>query len=96
MRFVGLVGPTKVYNGNIKVTTPGTAVQFPDLEVLAVSICAGPGNVGNVGIGGADVAFGSWRTLEPGASIDIAIDNLNRLWVDADNADDSVSYLAVA
>jgi hypothetical protein len=96
---------TTVSTGQVVVAVPGVRVQLhAGLPCVVVSIAARStglvegesSNVGWIYIGGAGVTSANGRILEPGDVIDMAIDNLNRLYIDADVAGDGISYLALA
>lgn len=88
--------PTAVYNDVVTVTTAGVRVQLPDQACAGVSIKADPDNAGVLYLGDSSVAAANGRVLAAGEPLDLAIDNLNRLYVDAANSGDKLSYLAVA
>lgn len=88
--------PTSVDSGQLAVTTPGTRVQFPTQAVRAVSIQARPANTGNVFLGDSGVTAANGRILAARDAVDVAIDNLNRLWLDAAVGGEGVSFLWVA
>ena len=73
--------------GQITVSTPGTAVQGPDVDLLngvyirALSSNATSVYVGNDGSG--DVTSSNGFELSAGDSIIIQVRNLNELWFDA-------------
>lgn len=87
--------PTAVATNRKTVTTPGTQVQLQTQACKAVSVRALSGNTGSIWLGGATVSAADGRELTAGDAIDIAIDNVNRLWIDADIAAEGVSWIAV-
>lgn len=90
-----LEAPTGIATGQVTVSTPGTAVQFPAQACKGVSIAALPGNAGKVYLGTSTVDSATGRILQAGEVIYLVIDNLNRLWIDADNTGEGISFLAV-
>jgi len=87
--------PTTVDSGVATVTTAGTAVQLANVACRSISIRAHDVNVGLIYVGPSDVAAANGRQLSPGESVDLAIDNANRLYIDAAEDGDGVSYLTV-
>lgn len=90
-----IVAPTTPYSGVVTVTTAGTRVQFSAQACIGVSIKADPDNAGVLYLGGSTVDSSNGRVIEAGGVVDLAIDNLNRLYVDAAEDGDKLSYLAV-
>ncbi len=88
--------PTTPTSGQVTVAAAGVRVQLPAVACRAVSIAARPANAGNVFLGDATVAAANGRILAPGDAIDVAIDNTNRLYVDAATNGDGISFLRVA
>ena len=85
-----------VVNGRSTVTTAGTRVQLPSAAGVAVSVKALPGNTNNIYLGDSAVSSANGHVLDAGDVVNLAIDNLNRLYIDADTNGDNLSYLAVA
>jgi hypothetical protein len=88
---------TIIKTGRVKVASAGTAVQFPSSPTLRnVTISTPEGNAGRVYIGDANVSAqtGSEQgiCIEPTGSALITIDNLSKLYVDAANSNDVVSW----
>lgn len=78
------------------IATPevlGTATLMPSGTTLSIE--ALPGNAGNVYVSylqaGALLAA-SRKTLRPGASVDLVVQNLDRVWLAVDNAGEGVEY----
>jgi hypothetical protein len=88
--------PTSTGNDQVTVAAAGTAEQLPDQSCKAVSIAALPTNTGYVYLGDSGVDSTNGRVLAAGDAIDVAIDNLNRLYVDADVNGEGISYLWVS
>lgn len=88
--------PTSVGNGHKTVTTAGTRVQLANIACKAVSIAAKADNTGKMYLGDSSVDATNGRILEPGESIDIAIDNLNRFYLDSEVDGEGISALWVA
>ncbi len=85
------------------IATPGTAEQLnsdrampQDIDVL---ISALPGNTGNIYLAGLKLyaqtaVLGLRKTIPPGASVTLkGLQNLNRIWLDADVAGEGVEAL---
>lgn len=88
--------PSSVGNGQRDVASAGTRVQLSAQACKAVSIAAKPDNSDNIYVGDSSVDDTNGRILAPGDSVDLAIDNLNRLYIDADTNGDGISYLWVS
>lgn len=88
--------PTSSGSGQLNVTTAGTRVQLPSQACKAVSIAAKPANTGNVYLGDSSVTSANGRILDAGDTIDLAIDDLSRLYIDADTDGEGISYLWVS
>lgn len=96
---VNTVGDS-LFAGRKRVTTPGTQVPIGTTTVLSqgVVVSALDTNVGNVFVGNSSVNRGADATkqieLLPGQGIGVSINDLAKVYVDADNANDGISYLA--
>lgn len=88
--------PTSVGCGQKTVTTAGTRVQLADIACKAVSIAALDSNTGVIYLGDSSVDSTNGRILEPRDSIDLAIDNLNRLYIDSEVNGESISALWIS
>ena len=89
--------PATVISTGQVVTNAGARVQLnANLPCMVVSIAAKPANTGNVFLGDVTVTSANGRILAPGASIDIAIDNLNRIYLDVAVNGEGVSYMALS
>lgn len=93
---VAIASPTVVRNNHVAVAVPGTEVQLSaaSVPIKKVAIKADPVNTGNIYVGGAGVGAADGYILESGDSVEIIIDNLNAVWIDADVAGEEVSYIA--
>lgn len=93
----GTVNPTtpSVLIGFITaVTTAGTRVQLAANAIVAGIMQAPSTNVGVIYVGAATVSaavFGA--ELQPGQSTGIAIDNTNRIFIDASSSGDKCAFL---
>lgn len=78
----------------VGVTTPGTAEQVTAYQVpdgLPVTVTARRSNTGTMYIADSQAnaqATGNRKALIPGQSLELFIDNTNRIWRDADNSTD--------
>ena len=94
---------TSITSGtDIVVAVAGTAVQGPNIPATrGVLVVGRAGNTGNVFVGGSDVTNKSGTKksiiLTPLGmpSQFIPVDNANKVWVNADNANDSVGIVAL-
>lgn len=88
--------PSTIYNGKKTVTTAGTAEALADsTPVKSVVIKALYSNTGKVYVGDSSVSSSNGFELEAGDAIAIEIDNLNKIYIDADNSGEGVSYIAI-
>ena len=87
--------PVAIANGVVNVAAVGVRVNLPNVPCLSISIKAHPGNAGLIYLGDNAVAAANGYQLNPGDAVDLAIDNANRFWVDAANANDKISYICV-
>ncbi len=85
----------------VLVTTAGTAVQLPDVEIpdgFFAIVMAGPGNDGYI-YPGESKAIAQYNhandicRLEAGDSIPVQLTNLNLVWIDASEDGEGVSYI---
>lgn len=87
---------TTVANGHKTVTDAGTAEQLADVACVAATIKALPGNTNNIYLGDSGVDDTNGHVLAPGDAVNVAIDNLNRFYIDADSDGEGISYLVVS
>lgn len=76
------------------IPTAGTRVQLADNSILAGVLQAPSTNTGNVFIGGSDVSstvFGA--ELQPGQAVGAAINNTNKIYIDAATNGDDVAFI---
>jgi len=85
-----------VFSDQTSVTTPGRRVQLPDVPCRGATLRARTTNTGNVFLGDARVNSANGYIMTPGAAVDLAIDNLRRLYIDAAVANEGVSWLVLA
>ena len=88
--------PTQVYSGHNDVAVLGTAEVLGAAQALlhGVTVKAKLTNTDDVYVGNAAVDDTNGLVLDAGESVFIAVDNISDIYVDADTADDVVSYLA--
>jgi hypothetical protein len=90
--------PSTITDGRKTVTTAGTRVQIVTASTVcrSVTVTALEGNTGVICVGGSTiVASLGTRTgipLNPGDSVVIEIDNLNKIWLDSAVSGEGVSY----
>jgi len=87
---------TTPVNGQQAVTTAGTRVQLPSAACIAATIKALPGNTNNIYLGDSAVSSANGHVLAAGDAVNVAIDNLNRFYIDADTNGEGISYLLVS
>lgn len=86
-----------IAHGQVTVAAPGTAEQLPDQRLpnsVGVVITALPDNAGNVYVGNGDVDSTNGDVLTADTSISLTVDNTNKVFIDADNAGEGVSWIA--
>lgn len=91
------ISPTTLVAFRTTVSTAGARVQLATNTVVAGVLQAPSTNTGVIYLGGSNVSssvFGA--ELQPGQSVGVAIDNTNKLWVDASVSTDKVSFLGSA
>jgi hypothetical protein len=90
---------TAFVTDHLNVTGPGVAVQGPDQAIphgFALTVKAHPDNGGRIWIGNAELNAENHAVaypLEPNESVDLRVDNISRLWFDADVSGDDVIFL---
>jgi hypothetical protein len=92
---VELTSPTAVTSGKDTVASAGTHEQMANVPCKGVSIKALSTNTGMIYLGPDGVAAATGYQLAAGESIDIVIDNLNRIYIDAAVTGEGVTYLCV-
>ncbi len=86
--------PSIIRNGQINVTTAGTAVALTtSTPVKAVVIQALPSNSGIIYVGDSSVSSSTGYPLEAGQSIGLAIDDLQKVYIDSNTDGDGVAFL---
>lgn len=91
----------KLDNNNVNVASAGTRVQFDTAKhvLRSISIKALKGNMGDVYIGGSAVSSTRGLPMLPGELREFTFGTtevkLSEFWVDADNNDDKIAWLAV-
>ena len=82
----------------VGVAVPGTAEQVTGYQIpdgLPVTITARRSNTGSMYLGDTQAraqTASTRKVLIPGQSLDLRIDNTNRIWVDADDANDRLEF----
>lgn len=90
-----------IVDGTAKIVTPGTAVQVSatSIAVREVHVSAFAENAGLVVVGSSTVlaTAGSrrGRHLAPGETVVLRVADVNMLYIDALNANDGISYVAL-
>jgi hypothetical protein len=82
-------------NHHVQAAAHTPAALHTSDPCASIVIRADPTNVGLIYIGNSTVNAPTGYWLSPGDAIAFAIGNANLVWVDADNAGDGVSWLAV-
>ncbi len=84
-----------VFTGRVTVPTPGTRVQLPDVPCRSATIRALSTNTSAVYVGNELVDADTGFPLAAGDALDLAIDNLRRLYLDAAVAAEGIAFLIV-
>lgn len=89
--------PDTIGDGTTTVSIAGTRVQLSTTSTgcKKVLISAKQGNTGDMWIGGSTVAANRGKRLVPMQDVWIAIDNLNKVYVDAATGGDGVEYVYI-
>lgn len=87
--------PTSVVSGKDTVAAAGTHEQMANVPCLSVTIRALSTNTGLIYLGPDGVSSTTGYQLSAGESVDIAIDNVNRIYIDSSVNGEGVTYLAV-
>ncbi len=96
---IDLINPfssTSLGNGHKTVTTAGTQVQLSAQACKAVSLKALAANTGFIYVGDSNVDSSTGYELDAGDVLDLAVDNLNRIWLDASVSGEGISFLWVS
>jgi len=90
--------PDAIGDGSQTVTTAGIRVQLTTTSTACkkVLITANGANSGNIWVGGVTVANGRGKQLVPLQDVEIWIDDLSKIYIDATSSLDGVHYLYVA
>lgn len=90
---------TAFQGDHLNVTGPGAAVQGPDQAIphgYTLTVKAHPDNVGRIWVGNSAANAQDRATawpLEPNEPLDLRVDNVNRLFFDADVSGDDIIWL---
>jgi len=84
-------------NGQSVVAAPGTRMEvISTVKTYLIIVRAHLTNVGDVYVGGSGVTAGTGFILNPGAAVVLQTDCLKKsIWMDAANANDGVSWIAL-
>lgn len=90
------IGSTTLLNGQVTVTTAGTRVQLSVGSVAlynGVIVRAKDTNTGYIYLGNSAVSSSTGMILLAGESTSVAIDNLNKLYIDSSVNGSGISYI---
>lgn len=91
---VNLNPATIVGNGKTTVTTAGTAVVLgSSTAIVSVTVRALASNTNKIYVGSASVSSSNGFQLSPQESISLDINNLSKIFIDADTNGEGVSYI---
>lgn len=94
----GLGTTTNIYDGSKDVTSAGTAVPLSatSVPISRVVVTAKEQNVGTVVVGSSTVvaaqATRRGTPLTPLSSMDLSVSDLNKVYIDAENNNDGVTF----
>jgi hypothetical protein len=81
-------------NGKTTVTTAGTAVQLASSTTIgSVTVRALASNTGKIYVGSSSVSSANGFQLSPQETVSVDINNLNKVWLDADTNGEGVTYI---
>jgi hypothetical protein len=81
-------------SGGITISTATITQLSPDLPVDAAILQASNNNAGLIYFGGSSFTRDTAFELPPGATVKVAVANLNQIYVLADSVGDKMKYLA--
>lgn len=88
--------PTSITSGQVSVTTPGTRVALgSSTSIVFIIVTANRTNTGNIYIGDVTVDSSNGSKMERGSNKFFPIDDLSKVYIDADTASEGISYLAL-
>jgi hypothetical protein len=89
--------PDEIGDGSATVATAGTRVQLSTTSIPSkrILVTASKDNSGDVYVGGETVATGRGKLLVPLQDVWLDLDNVNKVYVDAETSADKVEYLYV-
>lgn len=86
--------PTALFTGQTLVAVTNTAVAISGSQAVSgIIVQALSGNAGNVVVGPSGITTSTGFELQPGQATSVAIDNLNKLFVNG-TAGDGITYIA--
>lgn len=87
--------PSTLYNGTQTVSSAGTAVAIATSQTLSngVTIKASASNTGVIYVGNSSVSSSNGLPLTAGESIPVAIDDLAKVYIDADVSGEGIEYI---
>lgn len=87
--------PTTFGSGQTTVTTAGTRVQLATNSCLAVTIKAKTTNMGLIYVGTSTITSSNGFILSAGESVDIAISNTDKIYIDSSVNSEGISFAFV-
>lgn len=90
-----IVPASAVYSLRVTIPVAGERVQLPDVPCRSACIRALSGNAGDLYIGHERIDSTDGFPMAAGDTLDLAIDNLRRLYVDAANGGDGLAILVM-
>ena len=87
--------PGSIGDGEKSVSIAGTRVQLGSGTCIYAIICAKPGNTGYIYVGGSTVSATSGVHLVALEKVRVDVDNLDKIYLDADTGGEGVQYYYV-
>lgn len=90
-----LTTPSTIYNNQVTVATAGTRVQVSaaSVSITGAILQALSTNAASIWIGSSAVSASNGYELQAGQATSVAIDNLNKIYVDASTSGDKLCYV---
>ena len=95
---ISLSAATSDASGNKNVASAGTAepLAATATKIISVTVKAKRGNTGNIYVGDSGVSSANGFILTRGEAISLDIDDLNKVYIDADTTSEGVTFISVS
>jgi hypothetical protein len=92
----GTPSSSTISDGSKAVTSAGTAVALGSATTREIYVTALDTNTGKIFIGGSTVSSTSGMYIYPGQTMTFSINNLSKIYIDAENNGEGVQFTYVA